>query len=53
VGTLPNSLHEASITVIPKPEKSQQEKKTRPISLDEYRCKNPQKNINKPNSTKH
>jgi hypothetical protein len=40
-GTLPNSLYEATITLIPKPEK-EPTKRTSDQFPDEYRCKNPQ-----------
>ena len=43
-GKLPNSFYEATITLIPKPDKDATKKEYRPVSLmniDEYRCKNP------------
>ena len=50
-GTLPNSFYEATITLIPKPEKDNTENEIyRPIS---HRCKNPQQNFSKQNSTTH
>ena len=55
--TLPNSLYEATITPIPKPDKNNTKKeKYRPVSLfitDEHRCKNPQQNFSKQNSATH
>ena len=51
-GTLPNSLQEAKITLIPKPEKDTTKKRKLLANIsDEYRCKNPQQNSSKPNST--
>ena len=50
--TLPNSFYEAIITLIPKPDKDT----TRELQAnipDEHRCKNPQQNISKLNSTTH
>ena len=44
--TVRNPFHEASILLIPKPEKTPQEKKTLP---DEYKCRYPQRNTSKPN----
>jgi hypothetical protein len=42
-GTLPNSFYEANITLTPKPDKDTFKKENcRPISLQEYKCKNPQ-----------
>ena len=50
-GTLPNSFYEATITLILKQGKDNTKKENyRPIS-DEYRCKNPQPNSSKQNST--
>ena len=41
-GKLPNSFYEATITLIPKPEKMQKKKKKVQANIiDEYRCKNP------------
>ena len=50
-GNLPNSFFKAKITLIPKPEKNTKRKENvRPI-LDEYKCKNSQQNMRKPNLT--
>ena len=46
----PNSFYEVSITLIPKPDTDTLRKLQANI-LDQYRCKNSQQNINKPNST--
>ena len=53
-GTLPNSFYKATITLIPKPDKDNtQKKKTTPNITDEHRCKSPQQNFNKQNSATH
>ena len=49
-GTLPNSFYEATITLIPKPDKDKKRKLQANIT-DEHRCKNPQQNFSKQNST--
>ena len=51
--TLPNSFYEATITLIPKPDKDATKKKTKANITDEYRCKNPQQNTSKQNPTAH
>ena len=47
----------ANVILIPKPDKDTAKKKRRRKSkanvADEYRCKNPQQNISKPNPTIH
>ena len=40
-GTLPNSFYEATITLLPKPDKDNTKKENFSIT-DEHRCKNPQ-----------
>ena len=53
-GTPPNSFHEATLTLIPKPDKDVTKKENyRPISLMNHRCKNPQQNTSKQNPTAH
>ena len=52
--TLPNSFYEATITVIPKPEKDNTKRRKLQASItDDHRCKNPQQNFNKQNSATH
>ena len=49
---LPNSFHEATITLIPKPDKDDTKKENyRPISLMSIDEKNPQQNSSKHNPT--
>ena len=53
-GTLPNSFYEATITLIPKPEKDNTKKRKLQVNItDEHRCKNPQQNFSKQNSATH
>ena len=53
-GTLPNSFCEATITLIPKPDKDNTKKrKLQPNITDEHSCKNPQQNFSKQNSATH
>ena len=47
-GTLRNSFYEAAITLIPKPDKDNTQKRKLQANItDEQRCKNPQQNSNK------
>ena len=53
-GTLQNSFYEATITLIPKPDKDNtQRRKLQANITDEQRCKNPQQNFSKKNSATH
>ena len=53
-GTLPKSFYEATITLIPKPEKGVTKKRKLQANItDEHRYKNPQQNSSKNNATAH
>ena len=53
-GTLPNSFSEASITLIPKPDKDIMKiENYGPVSLMNINAKNPQQNTSKPHPTIH
>ena len=52
-GTLPNSFYKATITLISKPEKDNTQKNLQASITDKHRCKNPQQNSSKHNSTTH
>ena len=50
-GTLTNSFYEATITLIPNPDKGNTKKRKLQANItDEHRCKNPQQNFSKQNS---
>ena len=49
---LPNSFYEATITLIPKPDKDATKKRKLQANItDEHSCKNPQQNSSKQNAT--
>ena len=53
-GTLPNSFYEATITLIPKPDKDNMQKRKQQANItDEHRYKHPQQNFSKQNSATH
>ena len=53
-GTFPNSFYEATITLIPKPDKDNTHtQKLQANITDEHRYKNPQQNFSKQNSAAH
>ena len=53
-GTLPNSFYEATITLIPKPDKDTTKKENYKTNItDEYRCKYRHQNTSKQNPTTH
>ena len=53
-GTLPSSFYEATITLIPKPDKDTTKKRKLQTNIThEYRCKNPQQNTSKQNPIPH
>ena len=54
-GILSNSFYEATITLITKPDKdnTQKRKLQANITNEQHRCKDPQQNFSKQNSTTH
>ena len=51
--TLPILFYEATITLIPKPDKNATQRKLQANITDEHRHKNPNQNFSKQNSTTH
>ena len=52
--TLPNVFYEATITLIPKPDKDNTQKRKLQANItDEHRCKRPQQNFCRQNSATH
>ena len=53
-GTLPNLFYKTTITLIPKPDKDNTQKRKLQVNItDEHRYKNPQHNFSKQNSAIH
>ena len=53
-GTLPNSFYKATITLIPKSDKDNTQKRKLQVNItNEHRCKNHQQNFSKQNSATH
>ena len=53
-GALPNSFYEATINLIPIPDKDNTQKRKLQANItDEHRCKNPQQNSSNQNPTTH
>ena len=51
--TLPNSFYQATITLIPKPDKDNTKRKLQANITDEHRCKNSLQNSSNQNPTTH